>query len=408
MPTPSTAPATSAAPGLWHIAHAGAITSVGTSAWQSAASWVGQQKRFQKKIHPGVGLQAITTAPCPEITAGQTDLPRLARLLGAALADMVSSMAPQEADLAGAAPRRIALALPERLSDRDGAELWLQALAELGRWAGPGASAALGAVPCHIARGGSTAGFAALQALGTCPRPVEHAPGAAALLMAVDSLLDTTTLQDAYGRGALLTDRHGDGCIASEAAAALWLQAAPDTRDATGRGLVLHPPALATQATAHRRPQQDPEPGALQEVLRSALAHAGWQADNVGYTVSDFDGSTWRAMAQISARARVAPAWDPIDWEPATAIGQVGAATGPVHWALAAQRVRHDARAPNSILSWSLDEGTAAAAVALERTLPTEAAAQRSPSAPSAGTGPAAPTYSARFLQNKNQRLQGK
>lgn len=385
--------ATPAAPGLWHIAHAGAITSVGTSAWQSAASWVGLQKRFQKKIHPGVGTQAITTAPCPEITVGQAGI---ARLLGAALADMVSSMTGQENDPARIAPNRIALALPERLSDSEGTDLWQQALAELGRWAGPAASATLGAVPSRFVRGGHTAGFAALQALGPC----DPARGAA-LLMAVDSLLDTATLQDGYGRGALLTERNADGGIASEAAAALWLQPAPDTRDATGRGLVLHPPALATNATAHRRPQQAPEPEALQQAMRSALSHARWQADNVGYTVSDFDGSTWRAMAQIPARGRVAQGWDPIDWEPAAVIGQVGAATGPVHWALAAQRVRHDARAPNSILSWALDEGTAAAAIALERTIGTTAPTQGRPGAQSPGTGAAAPTYSARFLQNK-------
>ncbi|GKS94134.1 hypothetical protein [Acidovorax sp. SUPP2825] len=321
---------------------------------------------------------------------------RLARLLGAALADVVSSMAQPGHDAEWAAPARMALALPDRLSEGEDMQVWHEALVELGRWAGPAASSKLRALPCRFLRGGHTAGFAALQALGPC----DPACGTA-LLMAVDSLLDTATLQAAHARSALLTDRHADGCIASEAAAALWLQAAPDTRDATGRGLVLHPPALAAQATAHRRPQQDPEPGALQEVLRSALAHAGWQADNVGYTVSDFDGSTWRAMAQIPTRARMGPGWNPIDWEPAAVIGQVGAATGPVHWALAAQRLRHDARPPNSILSWALDEGTAAAAVALERTIGTEAPPHRRTPAHGHDTGAVATTYSARFLQNE-------
>ncbi|WP_320200715.1 hypothetical protein RMR16_025220 (plasmid) [Agrobacterium sp. rho-13.3] len=393
MPPLSTA---AAAPGVWHIAHAGAVTSAGTSAWQSAASWVGLQKRFQKAAHPGVGPHAITTAPCPEITSGAVGISRLARLLGAALADVVSSMAQPGHDAEWAAPARMALALPERMSDSEGTDLWQQALAELGRWAGPAASATLGAVQCRFVRGGHTAGFAALQALGPC----DPACGTA-LLMAVDSLLDTATLQAAHARSALLTDRHADGCIASEAAAALWLQAAPDTRDATGRGLVLHPPALATNATAHRLPQQAPEPEALQHALRSALAHARWQADNVGYTVSDFDGSTWRAMAQIPTRARMGQGWDPIDWEPAAVIGQVGAATGPVHWALAAQRLRHDARPPNSILSWALDEGTAAAAVALERTIGTVAAPHRRPPAHGHDTAAVATTYSARFLQNE-------
>lgn len=395
MPPSSTAPLV---PGLWHIAHAGAITSAGTSAWQSAASWVGLQKRFQKKVHPGIGPHAITTAPCPEITSDQVGVARLARLLGAALADLASSVPQAANDTGRAAPARMALALPDRLSEADSADLWQQALAEFGRWAGPAASAMLGGVPCRFVRGGHTAGFAALQALGPC-----DAAAGPALLMAVDSLLDTATLQAAYACGALLTERNAEGCIPSEAAAALWLQPAPDTRDTTGRGLVLHPPALAANTTAHRRPPQEPEPDALQHALRSALEHARWQGDNVGCTLSDFDGSTWRAMAQIPARARAraAQGGDPTDWEPAAVIGQIGAATGPVHWALAAQRLRHDARPPNSILSWALDEGTPAAAVALERTIGTAAAAQAQPGAQGRGTGATAPTYSARFLQNK-------
>ncbi|GKT26703.1 hypothetical protein [Acidovorax sp. SUPP3334] len=393
MPPPSTAPI---APGLWHIAHAGAVTSAGTSAWQSAASWVGLQKRFQKAVHPGVGPHAITTAPCPEITSGAVGVSRLARLLGAALAEVVSSMARPGHDAEWAAPARMALALPDRLSEGEDTQVWHEALIELGRWAGPAASTKLRALPCRFLRGGHAAGFAALQALGSC-----DATGGPALLMAVDSRLDTATLQAAYARSALLTERNAEGCIPSEAAAALWLQPAPDTRDNTGRGLVLHPPALATNATAHRLPQQAPEPEALQQALRSALDHARWQPDNVGYTVSDFDGSTWRALAQIPAQARMGPGWDPIDWEPAAVIGQVGAATGPVHWALAAQRVRHDARAPNSILSWTLDEGTAAAAIALERTIGTEAPPRRRTPAHGHDTGAQAMTYSARFLHNE-------
>lgn len=82
--------------------------------------------------------------------------------------------------------------------------------------------------------------------------------------------------------------------------------------------------------------------------------------------------------------------------------GQVGAATGPLHWALAAQRLRHDARPPNSILSWVLDEGEEVAAVALERTIRTLRTGPTGKAHPlNSGNGAATQTFSARFLQSK-------
>lgn len=85
--------------------------------------------------------------------------------------------------------------------------------------------------------------------------------------------------------------------------------------------------------------------------------------------VTDSDGSAWRASVNAQARLRAGEALTASQWEPATVTGYIGAATAPVHWALAAQRLRHDRQPPNSILSSVLDPGHMAAAVALERTL---------------------------------------
>ncbi|AVS66201.1 hypothetical protein C8245_11420 [Paracidovorax avenae] len=366
MASPSSASPTR----LWRIEHCGAVTSAGTRAWQSAASWVGLQKRFRKSAWPAVGPHPITTAPCPEITGDTTGIPRLARLLGAALADLAASLqtAAGTASPAGsvrlALPGQMVLALPAWLDDADCAQVWRSGLAELARWAGAGAEAPWTTLPCRFVRGGHTAGFAALSALQG-----NTAPGGTALLMAVDSLLDAPRLARAYADGALLTDRTPEGRVASEAAACLWLASVPDTHASSERHLVLHAPALAESSGPHRRPPQPPDTGALEQVLRNALAQAGWQGEDVGYGISDFDGSAWRALAQVTARVRAAPDLEPTDWEPAAVIGQVGAATGPVHWALAAERAWHDERPPNSVLSWALDEGSGAASVALERTV---------------------------------------
>lgn len=380
---------------LWRIEHCGAVTSAGTRAWQSAASWVGLQKRFRKSAWPAVGPHPITTAPCPEITGDATGITRLARLLGAAMADLGASLLAAESSARLPVPDQMVLALPAWMADADCAEVWRLSLAELARWAGPGAEAPWTTLPCRFVRGGHTAGFAALSALqGT------NAPGGGtALLMAVDSLLDAPRLARAYADGALLTDRTPEGCIASEAAACLWLASVPDTHASSERHLVLHAPALAESGSPHRRPPQPPDTGALEQVLRNALAQAGWQGEHVGYGISDFDGSAWRALAQVNARVRAAPGLDPTDWEPAAVIGQVGAATGPVHWALAAERAWHDERPPNSVLSWALDEGTGAAAVALERTVTRPGRRDTHREAASGAELDTVRTYSSRFLQ---------
>ncbi|BFO57068.1 hypothetical protein [Acidovorax sacchari] len=388
---------------LWRIEHCGAVTSAGTRAWQSAASWVGLQKRFRKSAWPAVGPHPISAAPCPEITGDATGIPRLARLLGAAMADLASSLhtAAGTANPAGSVrlpiPGQMVLALPAWLEDTDCAPVWRSGLAELARWAGAGAEAPWTTLPCRFVRGGHTAGFAALSALQGTAAP----GGSTALLMAVDSLLDAPRLARAYADGALLTDRTPEGCIASEAAACLWLASVPDTHASSERHLVLHAPALAESGSPHRRPPQPPDTGALEQVLRNALAQAGWQGEHVGYGISDFDGSAWRALAQVNARVRAAPDLEPTDWEPAAVIGQVGAATGPVHWALAAERAWHDERPPNSVLSWALDEGTGAAAVGLERTVTLPGRRDVHPATASGGAAmDTVRTYSSRFLQH--------
>lgn len=127
--------------GLWRIQHAGAVTCIGTSAWQSAASWAGMQKRMRKLVLAAVSPHPVTIAPCPEITEGAQDTPRLAKLLGAALADLVADLQARPANDTVALPRRILLAVPQRLSADDATALWRQTLAALERWAGPQASA---------------------------------------------------------------------------------------------------------------------------------------------------------------------------------------------------------------------------------------------------------------------------
>jgi hypothetical protein len=383
---------------LWRIEYAGAATAVGSSAWQSAASWVGLQKRFRKNTVPGLGDVPVTLAPCPEVAgrwpeettqnravnplspprAAQLAPQRIARLLGSALVDLfagvnnprsqssTASAAPATAPATTSAPwpQMVLLAVPAWLSAEQAQTVWQQSLGLLQQQGGAAQARALSQLSWQVVRSGQTASFEALEQMSRSGHGLTDV-----LLLAADSWMDLALLQPELAANRLLTDKNQDGFIAGEAAAALWLHRVPDTTAFDEQHLVLHSPALARSAHAHRDPLREPNPEALAQVFRSALSHAGWKPEHVGNKLSDSDGSAWRATAEMGATARALKGQDPDEWQPATVLGQVGAATGAVHWALAAQRLRHDKTAPNSLLSWALDAGELTAAVAMERTI---------------------------------------
>lgn len=407
---------------LWRIEHAGAATAVGSSAWQSAASWVGLQKRFRKNTVPGLGTLPLTLAPCPEVAGawpvdaatpmftpsgehlderqGPTAPPacaphRIARLLAAALVDLLTQTQPATP---ATWPQCAVLALPAWLSAPQAQDLWRQSLALLQEQGGRQEAQALARLPLHVVRSGQTASFEALDQLNRCGSDVRNA-----LLLAADSWMDPVLLQRELAANALLSDSQPDGFVAGEAAAALWLRSVPDTTADSEHQWVLHSPAHARSAHAHRDTAKAPDPEALTQAFRSALHHAHWKPEHVGCSLSDSDGSSWRASAEVGAAARAMDGQGPDEWQPASFVGQIGAATGAVHWALAVQRLRHDEKAPNSILSWALDAGDLTAAVALERSIYNEQAlAAKAHTRPHRG-GPdtAGKTFSARFLSKK-------
>ena len=396
---------------LWRIEHAGAATAVGSSAWQSAASWVGLQKCFRKNTVPGLGDVPVTLAPCPEVAgswpvtmpsnaSATPNIPllapqRMTRLLTAALVDLLTGV--QSASSSTAPwPQTVVLALPAWLSAEQGRAIWQQSLGLLQQQGGDQQARALVQLPLHILRSGHTACFEALEQLNGMVGNLNDV-----LLLAADSWMDLALLEPELRAGHLLTDKNQDGFVTSEAAAALWLRAVADTTSSDERHLVLHPPAVARSTQAHRDTVREANPDALAQVFRSALNRAGWKPEHVGTTLSDGDGSAWRASAEMAALARAMKGQDPDEWQPATVLGQVGAATGAVHWALAAQRLQHDKTAPNSLLSWALDAGDLAAAVALERTIYNEqalVAIEQTNKAKRHILTETVKTYSARFL----------
>lgn len=418
----NTADASIPSANLWRIEHAGAVTAVGSSAWQSAASWVGLQKRFRKTAVPGLGDVPITYSPCPEVasrwpgeqassvsnTSGvaRQASQRIARLLSAALIDMLtgahsqSNAAPATptTDVRESWPQMIVLALPTWLSAEQGQTLWQQSLEVIAQQGGAAQAKALSQLPLRVLCSSHTAAYEGLELLN---RSGPHVT--VALLLAADSWMDLVLLQPEAAAARLLTDKNQEGFVPGEAAAALWLHRVLNTKASDGQHLVLHSPALARSAFAHRDVTREPNPEALTQVFQGALSKARWKPEHVGNKLSDSDGSAWRASAEMAATARVLKGQNPDEWQPATVLGQIGAATGAVHWALAAQRLRYDKTAPNSVLSWALDAGELAAAVAMERTIYDEdlAGVDQQSRLQRGSQSENTKTFSARFLNKK-------
>ena len=340
----------------WRIVQWGAVTAIGTSAWQSAASWVGGQRRFRKQRLPAVADEALTIARCPEAAAGLTGLARLQALLRAAVQDFhLHPAAAANAQACTPDDTLVLLALPAAVTPA-AAELWQGACAF---WP------AVAAQPLRVEGGSNAAGLCLLQQAqqwAAQQGAIRHL-----LLAGVDSLSDDAALTRAHAAGLLLTDRNGEGFIPGEAAGCVLLSRAPLQAVPADRTLRVH--AAATAQAEHPRwpsPRQ-PDGVATTEALRAALQQAGMQGRHVSHTLCELDGSNWRALEQSGALTRTLDALPPGHWEPAAFLGQVGAASAPVYLALAAERCLRDRQAPNSALLWLTDAGRASAAVVLER-----------------------------------------
>lgn len=343
--------------GRWRIVQWGAVTAVGTSTWQSAASWVGGQRRFRKQRLPVVADEALTIARCPEVAADHVGLPRLQALLRAAVQDfLLHAAAAASAEVCTPHNTLVLLSVPGRAL-ADAAALWQGACAV---WP------ALSAQAPRVEGGSNACGLRLLQQAQQWA--VHQAPEVQHLLLAgVDSLSDGPELARAHSAGSLLTDRNGEGCIPGEAAACVLLSRAAVGNLPADRTWLVHPAAAARAARPRWPSSLQPDGTATTEALQAALQQVGMQGHHFSHALCDMDGSNWRALEQANALTRTLDALPPTHWEPAAFLGQVGAASAPVYLALAAERCLRDRQAPNSALLWLIDADCDSAAVALER-----------------------------------------
>lgn len=180
------------------------------------------------------------------------------------------------------------------------------------------------------------------------------------LVVAVDSMLDPLTLQWLARTQRLKTEELAVGLMPGEAAVALLVEAdaAARRRNARVWGRISSF-ATAKEPNAFAEGKQNSGRGLAQAVREVVLTFTPKGTAFIGDLYSDHNGESWRALEWGTAAHRLAGVAAPSRMHlPATSLGDVGAASGPVavccalhdHW-------RRFSKAPTSLVVSSSDTG---------------------------------------------------
>lgn len=181
----------------------------------------------------------------------------------------------------------------------------------------------------------------------------------------VDSLLHTGHLAALEEQRRLKSGDCPVGLFPGEAGAFFVLEPVESARARGAKPLAILAPVAAEMESD---PSDDSGPNrgrAMASVLRKALARGGCQPAVITKLLVDLNGERWRfvewALAQDPALAELPP--DRAMWYPADSLGDVGAATGAAHVALASLALRGGhTRGSAVLIANSSDTGERAAA----------------------------------------------
>lgn len=166
-----------------------------------------------------------------------------------------------------------------------------------------------------------------------------------ALVVGVDSLCDPFVLRLNDAARKSKSSRAPEGFVPGEAAAALWLAA-------EARGPLLGGWSFSEEPVTP--PGHAPSHAALREAANDALAQWRGETASIAEVFADLNGDPARALSVAAAMMEALwrhGAMPPLIL-PAAAVGDVGAATTPLLFALAAHGIKH-APAPRLVLASS-------------------------------------------------------
>ena len=353
---------------LLHIQQATLATSIGDDLLTSVSAFASRRKHFR---HVEIEGQKVVTAPARDIVGTLRGESRLLALLMAAW----TPMAQQLRSLA-AAPSVYLLALPEWVkqvdrgaSAKDDLDTPLKRIVQA--FNGHCHALKLEPQPVHAFTGGAETCHAALEhawrllARDQAPQRV--------IVLAADSLCDPDVLLAAYRTGRIYGRDQSSGWVPGEAAACVLMTPAADIRHLPEGRFALHAPCVSeVPERTPRRPSDAQGDGLLlHQAMSGALTLAAMRPQHLSHHVSDGDGSAWRLEDEDAATSRltVRPGerWTCSPLQPAELLGQLGAASSAVHWALASGLHQADLSVINSALCSAQDISGRCSANVMER-----------------------------------------
>ncbi|MEN9865082.1 MAG: hypothetical protein RL748_672 [Pseudomonadota bacterium] len=338
---------------------AGAVTAVGNSARQSAASWIAHARAMQRLRLPELA-EAVTVVPCASVTGQLQGAARLQTMLPSAIAEALENFTQGKV---AARPVKNGdqlqvleiLLLPGELDSAQCKTLHAtldQTLAQFPAWQ------AMSNLRSQCQRGS----VSAWEALEVAFRTLDSHPGIDYVLIAgTDSLCNRPQLAQAAKQGLLQHKGNREGYVAGEAAACVLLQRMHNVLDLAPGQFALHRPSLANSSDPQTLAQ------ALGTALNGALGSAGMNGSHISHLASDMDGSSWRAQLENPALGNSVyrEASGLPQWYLAEMLGQTGAVTGLLNWVMASQL--QQVERINTLLNWSIDRAGRCAANVLER-----------------------------------------
>jgi 3-oxoacyl-[acyl-carrier-protein] synthase-1 len=329
----------------------GAVTNLGNSALQTAASWVAQTRRHHRVKLEGYA-DPFTLADHADLTDGLQGAERLLTLLKSAVAEAFDNqVAPDDANSLNL------LVLPEALETAGQQQLASQ-LAQF--WPDQNVS-------FSVISGNATAAWSALD---SAYRVLEANPRIERVVMVcVDSLCDPERLYQAAEANHLLLKGNSEGYIPSEAAVCLILQRFKDVTQLPPGQFALHRPVLAAQAEPWWPTESKSDPQPLITALSGALDRSDMKPTNISHLQSDMDGSSWRALIEAEAlnQTFIAKNGQLPHSQPANLFGHTGVVTGPLGWILGIMVHTQRIKQLNTLLNWSIDPAGQSAACVMER-----------------------------------------
>jgi 3-oxoacyl-[acyl-carrier-protein] synthase-1 len=345
---------------LFALHSGGAVTAIGNSLNQTAASWLTQVRRM-RRIKVADFADPFTIADCETVTAGKYGADRLSAMLISAVNEAMGGVTGLNLGKSGIALE--ILLLPSWL-DKDEADKVNEALTKsLASWTQWNASVN----ERNIMRAGSVGPWLALE---YAYRALEHNPDLQyVLIAATDSLCEPKLLVDAANAELLFSATNSQGYIPGEAAACILITRTASIRMLAVDSFGLHRPRFARSQQSIWPAENRPDATPLTETLSTALQAARLEAQHISHLESDMDGSSWRAQIESDALTRTVFSQTSSlpQWRPVNLLGHTGIAGGLIGWLLPAVLQGRKIEQVNSVLNWTVDPSGEFAANVLER-----------------------------------------